>query len=217
MRYLLAVLILLSFPCFGFDQHFEYANYEKAEEAESFIRFDMESTKLGVITTEFSGFVKKFDIHNEIDHSGAKNLVVTFKVKNLDTDSDGRNEKMWGLCFDSDKYPEMKVEFPRKIFLKKKSYRDEDAFLYIRGKKYQIKVSFILKNEGEDLLVSGGSKLSLKELNIPDPSIAIASVNDEVHVGFKLRLKNFHSVGKTGLRENKLEVRSDFLARTFGK
>lgn len=45
--------------------NFYSSNYEEAKKAESNIKFDMASTKLGIFTTHFTGFVKKFSLSGE--------------------------------------------------------------------------------------------------------------------------------------------------------
>ncbi|MEK6554900.1 MAG: hypothetical protein AABZ31_06660, partial [Bdellovibrionota bacterium] len=114
MKFLnLAILLLiLSAPGFssGETHSFKNANYKEAKKAESFLRFDMASTKFGLVTTSFEGFVKNYNLQGQLKGdellAGAS---VDFATQDLDTDIDGRNEKMWDYCLDAKNNPSIRI------------------------------------------------------------------------------------------------------------
>lgn len=161
-------------------QNFQYKDYDEAKIAASFIRFDMESTKFGLLTTGFSGTVKKFSL----DQGEAS--ILTFNVVDMDTDNSSRNEKMWEQSFDYKKYPEIKVEILAKPVEGEQTLK---AKIFLRGysKEFPVKVTVTKTDAG--LLAKGSAVLKISELEIPDPSIAIAKVRDEINLEFSFILK----------------------------
>lgn len=187
MKQIISIVCLLAvvfFECIGQARtvEFDFVNYEGASKATSFLRFDMSSTKLGLITTSFQGFVKKFavkgDVKGEKIVSGA---TVEFAVRDLDTDIDGRNEKLWNQCLDQEHHGQIKLALEGEIPIDGVDV-DLPGQIYLRGYSKPIVVKIRATRRGNNLEVVLSTKLSIKELNIPDPSIVVASVKDEIAV-----------------------------------
>lgn len=169
-------------------RQFKSKDYEEALAAADFIHFDMESTKVGVITTSFTGVVKEFTLRYTPEKEKIKSIGLDFLVKDLDTDSDGRNEKMQHECLDMNKYPKISVNLGHEVTIKEGTIHSW-ALMKIRGKSKKIKLDITIKKENESYIVSGQSNVRLSELEIPDPSIAVASVDDQVKISFKFKIK----------------------------
>ncbi|MBT3236606.1 MAG: YceI family protein [Bdellovibrionales bacterium] len=183
-------LLIFSLTIFAADttRSFSYSSYEAAVKAATHLHFEMESTKAGIITTGFTGVVKKFDTtfvrQGKAIQSGA---TISFAVKDMDTDVDGRNEKMYTQCFSAKEYPTIKVQLgaPITIGVAEQSY---PATINLRGAELPITIRVTIKEVAEGILVSGNSNVTLSALKIPDPSIWIATVRDMVEIKFKLLL-----------------------------
>lgn len=186
MKIMLSLILLIS-SAFAETKSFKYNNFEEAENALSYVRFDMESTKAGLITTSFNGFAKTFKISYKKKSKQFKNVKAFVEVIDLDTDVNARNEKMHNLCFEQKKYPQLVVSLNEDLSIGMK--KEVKATISVRGKDYPIKMKFKLSDEGENILFEGSSSVSLKSLLIPDPSIWIASVRDRVDLKFKFEIK----------------------------
>lgn len=165
------------------DFNFEVPKYKDAENNKTFIRFDMKSTKFGLVTTSFTGFVKKFSAHADVAENELKNVKLDFMAEALDTDVGGRNDKMLDLCLDAKKHPQINVQLEKSIPLTGETLAIP-AKLNLRGYEKPITVSAFAKKTDSGYTVDGETELSIKELEIPDPSIAIASVKDQIKVKF---------------------------------
>ncbi|MGI4992159.1 YceI family protein [Halobacteriovorax sp. GFR7] len=160
----------------------KYDSYDKALEAKNRIFFNMSSTKAGIITTDFKGVVRDAKITYSKDGKGNyKDISIVVDTKQLDTDNDARNEKMYEQSLETEKYPRLIVRVPGPVRLGELN----KGSIEIRNKKHSIDlfIEKVVTTEGEASL-AGKSVLSLKKLEIPDPSIWIATVHDEVEVKF---------------------------------
>lgn len=188
MKYIFIFLLLTtSLYAKSYKREFKYSDFYQAKTAPSFLRFDMESTKMGMMTTSFHGVAKKFDVNFGLKDNTLTNTVVHFRVEELDTDVNDRNKKMYNLCFEKDKFPDLIVTLngPYIIGKTKKSVA---ATMNVRGKNKQIQIMLDITKKGNKLIVTGVSQVSLKALEIPDPSIWIAKVKDKIELRFNLEL-----------------------------
>ncbi len=168
---------------------YRYENFKQAKTAESFLHFEMKSVKAGLFTTKFTGVVKKFsaagDATDEVIQAGS---LVEFEVKYLDTDVDGRNEKMWEHCLDFKNHPKIKVTFSDAIPLDGESHTIRST-LTIRGKTKNASFNVKAKKKNDAFVVDLVGQLSIKDLEIPDPSIVIAYVKDQIQVSGHLQIE----------------------------
>jgi len=187
------LFLLASFHLLGreISTNISYKTFEDAEVAlgdgVNYLRFVIESTKLGFLTSEVEGFVLKHAISGELDDKNQRlsKMKINFKVKQMNTDNDSRDEKMHGHCLDSSKYSDINVEIlsDYKIGSGQKSL---PATIEIRGKKKNINVLLKVSKQANQFLVEGKSLMKFSSLEIPSPSISIASVSDNINVDFKL-------------------------------
>lgn len=184
---LLALLFSTSVFAKSYNQTFSNDDFYKAKTGTSFLRFDMKSTKMGMITTDFYGVAKKFAVSFDLRKKTIKNAVVSFKVADLDTDVNDRNKKMYNLCFEKNKYPHLIVTLNNSIRIGKNK-KTIPATMNVRGKNKAINVLIETVKKGKRLIVTGVSQVSLKELEIPDPSIWIAKVDDKVELKFNFEV-----------------------------
>lgn len=163
-------------------QEFQTANYKEAKSAESYLRFDMASTKMGLVTTSFTGFVKKFSAQGEIKdqqlQSGAR---VEFQVQDMDTDINGRNEKMWEKCLDYKNHPQMKLVLSKSVPLNGEEM-EVPALISLRGQEKPVNLKVKAVREEGKIIFDLRGEISLKAFEIPDPSIFVASVRDKVEI-----------------------------------
>jgi len=161
---------------------FSNMTYKEAKNSPSYVRFDMSSTKMGFITTRFTGFARTFRIQGNIKDGvlepGAR---LTFATTDLDTDIDARNEKMWLTCLDSVHYPNIEMTLTEKVPLNGQTTKVPGLIL-LRGQSHPIELQATGSTNGDQQTFEITGKLSISSLGIPDPSIIIAKVDDEIDV-----------------------------------
>ncbi len=184
---IVSFLFLMHFSVYSKTDSFQYSSYEAAMKASSRIVFNMESTKAALITTSFSGVSKSFSLDYLREKSVLKNVTIFVDTNLLDTDNSSRDEKMRELCFESEKFPQLIVKLKNDYIIG--SSGDTAAQIKIRDKWYPITLNLETVSKEGIVQVKGKTSLSLKGLNIPDPSIWIASVRDTVELDFLLELK----------------------------
>lgn len=165
-----------------------HKDYETALKHPNQIRFSMQSTKLGLLASEFVGVVKQFDAsceqEGEILHHGK----ITFKASQMDTDLGARNRKMLDLCLDNVKFPEITVDFSTSTLRTDGTPRKVKGQISIRGKRYPIEATLSATPGKQGVTIHGNSAVELSALGIPDPSIAVAKVRDRVDLSFQVTL-----------------------------
>ncbi len=191
MKFYFLIMLLFSSTILAREKlDLNYSSYDDALVGPSNITFYMKSTKAGMITTSFEGVAKSFSIHYNSNHKRKKltlrDIHLVIPSRSLDTDNNSRNKKMYEKCLQVDKYNDIQIDIKGPV----KFEKENKAMITILGKKHEIMVH-ISKKEGEGkLMLIGQSFLSLKKLEIPDPSIWIATVDDNVIVKFHITLGN---------------------------
>lgn len=174
------LLLIVSCLTLASEIAIDYKSYNDAKEGSNKIQFDMESTKAGFITTGFTGVVKKANISYQNDGQNFKDIRIQINVLDIDTDIDARNEKMYELCFESTKHPQIIVTFNSLEVLGDNAL----GIIQIRGESFPVSIKYQIINK--EIVFNG--ELSLKGLKIPDPSIFIAKVSDVIKLSGKLKL-----------------------------
>lgn len=164
-----------------------HKNFEMAKKAESYIKFDGESTKLGFITTGFTGYAREFKINYDLISTQLNKLEVVILASALDTDLGARNDKMVNTILNIEKYPEIHAFIDTKIELVNGEQTINMTF-QVKDQKISKPVKVVVEKRIDHILVTGDVSLGLKELGLPDPSIAIAKVNDIFKLAFSVRL-----------------------------
>jgi len=197
-RLFISLSTFVTLSLYAKEINWTYENYKQAESGSNSIAFEMESTKAGLITTGFKGLVKKASVKFEeiapTTKEGAtsfvqwKNISMTIPVESLDTDSDGRNEKMWDTCLGRKEFPEIKIDIPGPVVVVEGNNKFEGNIL-IRGLHYPLIVYYNLKRlPSGKWEMTGTSETSISALKIPDPSIFIAKVRDRIDLKIKIEI-----------------------------
>lgn len=162
-------------------------SFEAAAKNSNQLKFSVESTKVGLFSSDVPGYVKSFVARANLNGKMISNMELILKSDSFDTDGDSRDEKLKELCLSSQKYPEIKIKLLKDYELGSGEVKIP-AEVEIRGKKKNEEVEIEIKSNGDFLIVSVESEWSLKEMEIPDPSIAIAKLSDEIEIDVKLQL-----------------------------
>lgn len=164
-----------------------YSNFHEASASEDYIRFSSESTKMGIVTTPFTGFARRFSINYELKDSLIEKLLVTVDVKEMDTDNTSRNDKMINTILDSVHSPKIIAELNKPVILKEGEQICTMIFS-IKDKKVMKPVKFTLLRGEDGIRITGSTSLKLSEADLPDPSIFIAKVRDEFEISFSVSI-----------------------------
>ncbi len=167
---------------------FKRADFDAAKNSAEYIRFEVFSTKVGIFTSRVPGYaleVKAFADLNQ-ERVSAMNLVI--EAKSLDTDGDARDEKLHNLCLEVAKYPLIKVSVPGAALIGSEVILP--GVIHIRGNEKPIKVRLKTERVEGELIAEGEALLSVSALEIPDPSIAVAKLEDKINIFFKLKLSS---------------------------
>ena len=167
-----------------FVEKIKYSNFKDAEKASQYIKIHMESTKFGMLTTGFDGWVKSFGLSGTVKGASILNAVVEFKLNDLDTDNKARDIKMNEDIFETEKYPNLKVKLVGPLTVGKTGQKLK-AIFSVRGKNKPSQFTISTSKVGNQIKVIGKGVVKLSKLEIPDPSIFIAKVRDEVDIDFE--------------------------------
>lgn len=176
--FFLALLTFFMTTIFAKDLNYNFKDFNEAEKSEEFLSFTGESTKFKIITTEFSGFAKKFSMQYELKGEVLSKVIVTLEAKSIDTDNSSRNEKLYTLCLKTDSFPNIKVAIETPITLSNGSEGEVQALLTIKDKTLMRPVKYKVLKVDAGFKVNFSSDFSFSEAGIDDPSIAIAKVHD---------------------------------------
>ncbi|MFZ4712262.1 MAG: YceI family protein [Bacteriovoracaceae bacterium] len=162
---------------------YHYEKYNEAKKAPSQIKFMNASKEFGLFTHNYDGMALDFKIQYLVKEKSFTEVKVEIPVTSIDTDNNDRNKKMHTLCFEAADYPYLTITFLEPVKMDG-SEQSIPAKINIRGHDKPITIHI----KASETQVSGTSKMSFKELDIPDPSIAIASIKDEINLEFKVNL-----------------------------
>ena len=171
----------------GFPTTFDFADFNAAEKADSFLKFEGISKKAGMFSSTFTGFVKNFSVDASTNNSEFTAVKVNFKTESLDTDIDARNEKMWDKCLDYKNHKEITIQVVEPI-KRKLANQKVNAKILIRGVERPISIIVSTSEDDNMYQVTGETFISVKETEIPDPSIFVAKLNDTIKIFFNLKI-----------------------------
>lgn len=190
-----AVFIIIGIMCGSYTsmaaEKFSYKNYNEAITAPFFLKFFVKSTKAGIITTTVDGVVKEFNIDTQVFRSSEKTTInkahVSFSVSSMDTDNSSRDDKLQNYCLEKDNFPQIQVTI-KKPFVQLALMKEESigGLLMIRGKSFPLELKVHFEVVDSRPVIVGNAQFKISEVGVPDPSIWIARVHDEVQISFKL-------------------------------
>lgn len=186
MKGLLLTSILLSSLAWG--KTYQFSSFEEASKSPEYIKLVGKSKKLGLIETSFEGYAKSFKINFIKEANHLMGVEVSIDTNSLDTDNGGRNKKMHQTTLSVEQFPLITFDSKQIIDLAL-SNASLLGTLKVRDTKKKVKLNYaIIKLPKGGYEIQGSLALSLKEFNIPDPSIFIAKVNDQIDLEFKVQI-----------------------------
>jgi len=176
----------------NYQETFKLKTYEEAKgQSSNYLGFIVKSKKIGFITSDIDGLVKKYSIESNIniDEKIIKNINVKFKITSMDTDNESRNEKLHDFCLDYKKNSNIIVK-SKNICVYKDGSCVIDGEILIRKEWFPIRIKLKVNDAkgNEHLVVVGEAETGLKKLKIPDPSIFVAKLLDKIRIKFKVSL-----------------------------
>ena len=166
---------------------YHYKNYDEAMQSNKFVKFEGASTKFGIITTGFDGYVKDFKVNYLLANQELSGVTVDIETKTLDTNLNSRNEKMLNTILEFEKFPTIKAIIVDKLQLTEGEHT-VNMFFIVKDKKVTKSVKVKIEKHGKEFLITGNTSVGIKELELPDPSIIIAKVNDNIVLKFSITL-----------------------------
>lgn len=197
MNKIILTLLSISFilPVFGGTKKYSLnrknENYESCINNKEYLRFKVENTKIGLFTSKISGYVKNYIVSTETienystNNIGFVNTEIKFDTKDLDSDNSERDQKLKNYCLNFKKYPQISIKVSEEIKLGEKTYK---GIIDLKGKKFplNILIKLTLNPKTKKVEIKGNSLSGFKALEIPDPSIAVAKLSDEIWMDFAL-------------------------------
>lgn len=171
--------------CHAHTINYSQESYDDAKKAPSFIKFGMASTKVGILTTHFDGYARKFSVNYELEANAVKTARITIPIEQMDTDVDGRNETMRNDCFNFKKFPDITVLVADPIPIDGNEH-GIPAIINLRGNTRPILLKVKAERKDHKLQADISGSISLKDLDIPDPSIFVAKLRDQVELKARL-------------------------------
>lgn len=164
-------------------KNYKFENYDQAKDSYNYVMFESESTKLGFITTSYDGYVKEYDVNFKRDGDDLKDIEVKIMTSSFDTDNSSRDEKMFESILEVEKYPHMIFKSNEKMSLKEGEV-EISGKLKIKEVQKNVVLKLVIEKKENVFYIKGITAISLKDFNVPDPSIAIASVRDQHDLKF---------------------------------
>jgi polyisoprenoid-binding protein YceI len=183
MKMFISLMLVLSTNLFALEKKVSTNNFKEAAAHKEYVKFTGESTKFGVVTTSFEGFVKNLNLKYDQEKTALKKLVVEFNVKDLDTDNDSRNEKMWDLCFEQQKYPKI-IAFLENLSLKE-GETQVSIELKIKDVTQKIPFKITIRKIEKTYEIKGSGIVKYTDYKIANPSILVAKVKEEFQLDFQ--------------------------------
>lgn len=168
-----------------------YADYETAKKSKPFLKFTVKSTKVRLITSDVDGYVKNFKYSFDYNrqYKIIRNMKLAFFVKSMDTDIQSRDKKLHNYCLSHKKYPIITIEVRGPIFLNQMKEKNYPAQVSIRGKDKKVLVKLKNTFKNNMMIMTGKSLWTFSKMEIPDPSIMIAKLSDEIRIELDIRKK----------------------------
>lgn len=182
-----ALFVSLSNTLYANELSYQFKSYKEASTADTYIKFNGESTKLGFITTGFDGYAKTIRGTYQLSDDNVKSVELVVETGSLDTDLGARNSKMVNEILSMDKFPNIYVRVAGPVHL---TVGEQTVVMIFKVKEKEVskEVKINLSKKETRWIIQGSLSLGIKELNLPDPSIAIAKVRDSFDLRFSIGL-----------------------------
>ncbi len=169
------------------EREVNFKNFEDAEKA-AHLTWIVESTKVGLFSSDVYGYVLSYKYSADFDKANMilREMTLKFPITAMNSDSESRDEKLHNKCMGAKEFKEIIVKLKGPIFLKEKRERTYEGTVFIRGKEKPFRISFAPNTENNQFTLKGKSTWSLKAMEIPDPSISVAKLSDEIRLNVSL-------------------------------
>lgn len=187
-------IFLLSFGLYAVEiqRSYKFKDFDSANTQQSYLKFMVKNTKVGLITSEVEGVVTDFSWKGTLDTKNKilREIELSLQVGSMTTNHEERDEKLQSFCLNKDKYPLIKLKLKGPIFLNGARKQVLNGSAFIRGVEKPISLELFSRSKGsqnnQTFEVYGETLWSFKEMEIPDPSILVAKLSDEIKVSFKI-------------------------------
>lgn len=193
MKNILFIILLLSSSLVtaeSFEKEIKHKTFEEAQKAQDIV-WTVESTKVGLFSSDVDGYVLNYKYSGNLDKENLilRNMTLTFPISQMNSDSASRDNKLHNKCLGKDQYKNIVVKLTGPIFLKEKRQRVYDGTVLIRGKNKPFKIKIKPSISNNHLVLVAQTTWSLKQLEIPDPSIAVAKLSDDIRININISHK----------------------------
>lgn|GEM_PF-3308233 len=186
--YLSFLLFLINTVCAKeFNQNVLTTNFKEVKNHSQFLKFVGKSTKLGFITTEFEGYAKQFNLEYDLTENELKSMHISIVANQLDTNSSMRDSKMHELCLKAVEHKTIEAFLKKPVSLTV-AKGQVPIELIIMNQPLILTADYQLKNNESTIEIEFETEFSFVEAKIPDPSIAIAKVDEKFKIIGKLQL-----------------------------
>lgn len=191
MKFLLLFILFVNLAnASNLSGRIKHDNYEVAEESENQLMFSIESVKAGLFSSTHVGYVKSFDYNVDLSKKKLKNMRISFDVKEMDTDNSIRDEKLHNECMKINEHPRLIIEIIDEVEISElEKGKKIEGKVKILGKEKRFIAQISGELEEDELEVNVESVWGFKEMEIPDPSILIAKVKNEIQIKLNLEIK----------------------------
>lgn len=167
-------------------------NFETAKKESQFLKFTGTSTKFGFVSTDFDGYAKEFTVISNIDSTSVPHRLTNVKIDiiaaSLDTDISSRNDKLHKKCLNIETYKNIVAELTEPVLLVENTDQKTNLKLTIRNTTLNIPTTYSIRKIDTGYEIEFSTQFSFKDAQIPDPSIAIAKLDDIIKISGKIRI-----------------------------
>jgi len=166
-----------------------FTSFGEAEKV-AHLTWIVESTKVGLFSSDVYGYVLNYRYSTEYDEENKilRNMEISFPIKAMNSDNESRDEKLHTICMGLPTHENIVVKIAGPLFLKDKRARAYTGVVTIRGKEKPFTISMTANETSKFIGLKGEAKWSLKKMEIPDPSIAVAKLSDEIRINLSLEV-----------------------------
>lgn len=172
-------------------EKYERTNYDEAKKATPYLKFTGTSTKFGLVSTEFDGYAKNFDIQYVYDEKqqSLQSITLSIQTISLDTDNSSRNEKLHTKCLAENETKKVVAKSTAPIKLALGENLETVVKMTANNKEIQIPLKYHVEKTAEGFQVKLTGDFSFKDAGINDPSIAIAKLEEKIKIEGIIHLK----------------------------
>lgn len=172
-------------------EKYERTNYDEAKKSTPYLKFTGTSTKFGLVSTEFDGYAKNFEIQYVYDEKlqSLQSITLSIQTLSLDTDNSSRNEKLHTKCLAENETKKVTAQSTTAIKLSPGENLETVVKMTANNKEILIPLKYHVVKTAEGFEVKIIGDFSFKDAGINDPSIAIAKLEEKIKIEGVIQLK----------------------------